>query len=204
MTDHNALVREAQENHGTHYGQEDVCWSCMVEWPCLAARLADALGESQAALSAEVEQHCEYVTETTTAALRTAVALSSAEHRIAENEAGWADARALAARMQEAAEKRQQAVENMAARLAALERQHAASQERCSPENPGACGEDICDAMDREVARLARELGAARAALAKYGRHTQSCDLAFVSNPHGWLCSCGWSTQAPATEGEPA
>jgi hypothetical protein len=56
----------------------------------------------------------------------------------------------------------------------------------------------------RSSAHLARDLGAARAALAKYGRHTQSCDLAFVSNPHGWLCSCGWSTQAPATEGEPA
>jgi hypothetical protein len=43
VTAHDALVREAQENHGTRYGQEDVCWSCMVEWPCLAARLADAL-----------------------------------------------------------------------------------------------------------------------------------------------------------------
>jgi chromosome segregation ATPase len=121
--------------------------------------LADALGESQAALSAEVEQHCEYVTETTTAALRTAVALSSAEHRIAENEAGWADARALAARMQEAAEKRQQAVENMAARLAALERQHAASQER---DDWKRIVDQNLAASDETVATMARELGAAR------------------------------------------
>lgn len=59
MTDARALVKEARREHVRCGAQcpEPLCVECAEDWPCLTARLAEALDESQQSATVEAALH---------------------------------------------------------------------------------------------------------------------------------------------------